>query len=216
MKPVEPSALPEVETWGELGPAMRELSPIRQAFVREYVLACLNAKPRKDGRPGKAGAPHGAAVNAARRAGYGKNSKRETLAKHAHDLTRDAKIIEAIDEESKKAFRSLAPQAVAAVQNMILNSDHRDHGRAVFGVIDRSIPVVSKHSIDVTHRTIDPDHEAIEEMRAARKLGATREKLVELYGANGLDRLEALEAIDNARRADAAKIIEHQPQERHG
>ena len=53
-------------------------------------------------------------------------------------------------------------------------------------------------------------------MRAARKLGATRDKLLELYGANGLDRLEALEAIDNARRADAAKIIEHQPEADHG
>ncbi len=70
-------------------------------------------------------------------------------------------------------------------------------------------------SIDVTHRTIDPDQEALEEMRAARKLGATRAKLLELYGANGLDRLEALEAVDNARRADAAKIIEHQPEAGH-
>ena len=86
---------------------------------------------------------------------------------------------------------------------------------AVFGLLDRLDPVQTKHLIDVTHRTIDPDHEALEEMRAARKLGATREKLLELYGANGLDRLEALEAVDNARRADAAKIIEHQPEAGH-
>ena len=75
---------------------------------------------------------------------------------------------------------------------------------------------MSRHLVDVTHRTIDPDQEALEEMRAARKLGATRDKLLELYGANGLDRLEALEAIDNARRADAAKIIEHQPEADNG
>jgi hypothetical protein len=93
---------------------------------------------------------------------------------------------------------------------MIRDPLHRDHARAVMGLLDRVDPVLTKHSIDVTHRTIDPDQEALEEMRAARKLGATRDKLLELYGANGLDRLEALEAVDNARRADAAKIIEHQ------
>ncbi len=107
------------------------------------------------------------------------------------------------------------PEVVAAVFNLIRSPQHRDHGRAVMGLLDRLDPVQTKHSIDVTHRTIDPDQEALEELRAARKLGATREKLLELYGANGLDRLEAREAIDNARRADAAKIIEHRPEANH-
>ena len=90
------------QTWGELSPVMRELNELQRAFVREYVSECLNRKARKDGKPGRAGAPYGAAVNAARRAGYGKHSKSETLSKHAHDLTRNPKIIEAIDEESKR------------------------------------------------------------------------------------------------------------------
>jgi hypothetical protein len=44
-------------------------------------------------------------------------------------------------------------------------------------------------------------------LRALRSLGTVREKLLELFGGNGLARLERLEAADNARRVDA-KIIE--------
>jgi hypothetical protein len=41
-----------------------------------------------------------------------------------------------------------------------------------------------------------------------RQLGTSRDKLVELFGGNGLARLERLEAADIARRADQAKVIE--------
>jgi hypothetical protein len=60
----------------------------------------------------------------------------------------------------------------------------------------------------VTHKVVDPDQEALQELRAARHIGATREKLIELFGSNGLERLEALEAAENAQRAAAAKLIE--------
>jgi hypothetical protein len=47
----------------------------------------------------------------------------------------------------------------------------------------------------------------------ASHLGTAREKLLELFGPNGLDRLEALEAVENAQRASAAKVIEHRAEE---
>ena len=188
------------ETWGELGAAMKALNERQRAFVRHLVT----------GKPG-----YGCLTRAYKLAGYGKNSKAATLSKEAHHLSRDERIISAIAEESRKVIRVGHPEAVSALFNMIRDPEHRDHARAVAMVIDRCDPAVTKHSVDVTHRTIDPDQEALEEMRAARKLGATRAKLLELYGANGLDRLEALEAVDNARRADAAKIIEHQPEAGH-
>jgi hypothetical protein len=188
------------ETWGELGPAMKVLNERQRAFVRFFVTE----------KPG-----YGALTRAYRKAGYGKNSKAATLSKEAHHMSRDERVIAAIAEESKKVIRVAHPEAAAALLNMIRDPAHRDHARAVMGLLDRVDPVQTKHSIDVTHRTIDPDQEALEEMRAARKLGATRDKLLELYGANGLDRLEALEAVDNARRADAAKIIEHRPEASH-
>jgi phage terminase small subunit len=185
------------ENWGELGPAMRELTEMQRAFVRALVIA----------KPG-----HGALTRAARTAGYGKNSKPATLSKHAHDLCRNPKIIAAINEEAKKVIRGVGhAEAATAVMNMVRDPSHRDHARAVDMILSRADPAETRHSVDVTHRTIDPDREALEELKALRKLGATRDKLLELYGPNGLDRIEALEAVENAQRAAAARVIEHEP-----
>ncbi|MGB6536054.1 MAG: hypothetical protein WBF58_08840 [Xanthobacteraceae bacterium] len=189
----------ESETWGQLGPAMRELNERQRAFVRFLVTE----------KPG-----YGALTRAYRKAGYGKNSKAATLSKEAHHLSRDLRIIEAIAEESKKVIRVGHPEAVAALFNMIRDPRHRDHARAVAAVLDRCDPAISKHSIDVTHRHEDPDRAALEELKALRQLGTPRQKLLELYGPNGLDRLEALEAVENAHRAAAAKIIDGEVMER--
>jgi hypothetical protein len=67
---------------------------------------------------------------------------------------------------------------------------------------------VQQHDLQVTHRVIDPDQEALEELRAARALGVTREKLIELFGGNYLPRLERLEAAELERNSSSAKIIE--------
>jgi hypothetical protein len=45
-------------------------------------------------------------------------------------------------------------------------------------------------------------------LRALRKLGVSREVMIETFGANGLSRIERLEAQDNARRAAEAKVID--------
>ena len=70
-----------------------------------------------------------------------------------------------------------------------------------------------KHIVDVTHRHLDADQEGLEELRALRQIGATREKLIELFGGNGLARLERLDAADMMRRADSAKLIEQNTSE---
>jgi hypothetical protein len=51
--------------------------------------------------------------------------------------------------------------------------------------VDRLVPITTTQKIDVTHRVIDPDQEALEELRAVRELGTSREKLIELFGGNG-------------------------------
>ncbi len=198
MKREQPPAVQQ-ETWGELCPAMQALSHKHREFVRHLVTGPVG---------------HGRLTRAYKLAGY-KSGKASTLSKDAHHLSRDERIIAAVAEESRKVIRVGHPEAVAALFEVMRDPLHRDRMRAIDAILNRVDPLQTKHSIDVTHRTIDPDREALEELRAARKLGATREKLLELYGANGLDRLEALEAIDNARRADAAKIIEHQPETAH-
>jgi hypothetical protein len=74
-------------------------------------------------------------------------------------------------------------------------------------VLDRADPIESRQFVEVTHKHVDSDGEALEELRALRTLGTARDKLIELFGSNGLDRIERLEAADTARRANEAKVI---------
>jgi phage terminase small subunit len=176
---------------------MRELTDIQRRFVRHYI-AEVAVKP------------HGAQTRAARAAGY-KNNKYLNRTAHdlLHDPARSERVIAAINEECRKLLRVGQPEAVAALYGVIRDPTHRDHMRAVALVLDRTDPLVTKHTIDVTHRNEDPDREGLEQLKALRKVGATREKLLELHGPNGLDRLEALEAVELAQRSTAAKVIEH-------
>ena len=188
------TATEQPENWGELGPAMRVLNERQRLFVRALLLE----------KPG-----YGSATRAYRKAGYGKTSKAATQSKEAHKMLRDDRIIAALAEEAKKVIRGIGhAEAVSALLNMVRSPDHRDHARAVDMIMRRVDPEVNKYTVDVTHRVDDPDREALEEIRALRKLGTARDKLLELYGPNGLDRLEALEAADTARRAAQAKIVE--------
>jgi hypothetical protein len=184
------------QDWGQLGDAMRAL-PNDQ--WRAYVYHLVTQKPG-----------HGALTRACRAAGFGKNSNPTNLAKLAWRMSRDERLIAAVAEESKKVIRLGHPEAVAAVLALVRNSKHRDHMRAVDAILSRADPIEShsRHNIEVLHRTVDPDREALEELRALRHLGTPREKLLTLFGHNGLDRIEALEAADTSRRADSAKVIE--------
>jgi phage terminase small subunit len=182
------------QTWGELGPAMRALNDRYRAFVEFYLLE----------KPGR-----GAQTAAARRAGFGTpRTTALSMAQIAYRLMRDERIVAAIAEESRKLLRAGAPDAVKALRNMVNDPAHKDHARAVAMLLDRSDPIVTHQQIDVTHKHVDPDTEAIEELRALRQLGTSREKLIELFGGNGLARLEVLEAADAAQRAQSAKVIE--------
>jgi hypothetical protein len=120
-------------------------------------------------------------------------------------MSRDERMIAAIAEESQKIIRVAGPEAANALLSLVRDPTHREHGRAVALVLERTDPVTTRHDVNVTHKIIDPDTEAIEELRALRTIGAPREKLIELFGQNGLDRIERLEA---AHRADTAKVIE--------
>jgi len=182
------------EDWGQLGPAMRAL-PNDQ--WRRFALELVTG-------PGG----HGKYAAAARSAGFGKGSSPATLAKVAWKIAHDDRMIAAIAEEARKHLRGAHPEAVNALHNMIRDPQHRDHGRAVLSLLDRVDPVVSKQNIEVTHRVIDPDQEALEELQALRQLGVSREKMIETFGGNGLARLERLEAADIARRSTEAKVID--------
>lgn len=153
---------------------------------------------------------------ALRLAGY-KADNRASIRVTASKIFADARVKAAVLEECGNRLATDAPEMLSLVAGIARDNEARDADRLAAARIylDRGLPLMTTHRVDVTHRTIDPDQEALEELRAARKLGATRETLIGLYGPNGLDRLEALEVLDDARRADAAKVIEHQSEERH-
>jgi phage terminase small subunit len=178
-----------IAAWGELGRHMRALSNDRQrAFVRFFVTE----------KPGL-----GAATRAARRAGY--CAKNPHMArKAAYVLSHDPKILKAIEEEAIAVIRLGAPEAARALMNLVRNDRHKDHARGVGMLLDRVYPVMTVGSVEVTHKVVSPDEEALEELRALRQLGTSRMKLLELFGPNGLDRLERMEA----RRAENAKVID--------
>jgi hypothetical protein len=141
---------------------------------------------------------------AARAAGFGKGGTSQWCNKIGWNLSRDPRMVAAIEEEARNVIRLGAPEAARALLNLVRNEGHKDHARGVGMLLDRVYPVMTVGSVEVTHKLASPDEEALEELRAVRKLGASREKLLELFGYNGLERLEALEA----RRADNAKVID--------
>jgi hypothetical protein len=183
------------QDWGELGPAMKALPNAKwRAFVEFYLLE----------KPG-----YGAQVAAARRAGFG-NARTTPLnmARIASRLMHDERVIAAVCEESRKIVRGGAPEAAKALLELVRNPEHRDHARGIAMVLARTDPEIQRHDLQVTHKIIDEDQESLEELRALRHLGTSREKLLELFGGNGLARLEKLEAAEQERRALAAKVID--------
>jgi hypothetical protein len=182
------------DDWGELGPCMKALP--NDAW-RDFVYSLVRQKPRR-----------GALVAAARAAGFCKNSTPAIAAKQAWKMAHDERAIAAIAEESKKILRVAFPEGANALLNLVRDPEHREHGRAIGMLMDRVFPAETRHSVEVVHKTVDPDQEALEELRALRALDTPRTKLLELFGSNGLDRLERFEAADNLRRANEAKVIE--------
>jgi hypothetical protein len=181
--------------WPQLGEHMRALPNNKWRNFVEFLLL---------EKPG-----YGAQVNAARRAGFG-NARTTPLnmARIASRLMADPRIQAALAEAARKIVRGGSVEAANALLAMIRDPEHRDHARAVSMVLARTDPEVARADISVIHKVLDPDQEALEELRALRLLDTPRAKLIELFGSNGLDRLERLEAADRVRRANEAKLID--------
>ena len=140
--------------WPQLGEAMNALPNNRWRNFVEFLLL---------EKPG-----HGAQTNAARRAGFGRvNTSPLTMARISTRLMHDPRIQAAIAEESRKMLRAGAPDAVKAVNAGIRNPEHKDHAKFVAMVLDRTDPTESRQFVQVVHKNVDPDQEALEELRAA-------------------------------------------------
>jgi phage terminase small subunit len=183
------SSLPEHT---ELGEAMESLSPKERLFVAELFRGS-----------------NGAA--AARAAGYGAedgSSTNRTLARIAVRLKSRGSIVRAIVEESARTVKSLGPEAIAGMREIIADKKNKDRGKMIRYVLDKIEPALQLHEHRHEHSvTLRVDHEA-ETLKALRwmrdVLQVPRDVLIEHFGHTGLSRYE---------RMDREKLIEARPAE---
>jgi hypothetical protein len=182
------------EVWGQMSPEMRALPNDKW---RMFCLALVTG-------PGG----HGKYTDALRAAGIAEDSTKKNQAWRAHELAHDDRMIAAVRAESLRLVRAGHPEAVNALFEIVRDPTHKDRVRAAMAFLDRGDPIIAKQDISITHLVIDPDQEALEELRALRQVGASREQIIQIFGGNYLPKLERLEAQDKAKRADEAKIID--------
>jgi phage terminase small subunit len=174
-----------------LGPAMQALNERQRRFV-----TALFEVP----------SGYGQLAAAAREAGYGAESTPAVVAQIAQNLATNDKVIAAINEVAKKTVRGkLIPAAVAAMSEIVNDITHKDRARMALSVLERVDPVETKHSVEVTHRTLSPLEQDLKVLEGMRTIGASREHMRDFFG-DGLERLEAM--LDASKPKPPVEAIE--------
>jgi hypothetical protein len=168
---------------GELTAAEAACSPRERRFV--YWL--LQLPPKR-----------GFQSQAASLAGYGTKSTPTVLKAIVQDLLRKQRVIDLMAEVTRKTIRSHAPQALAAVQEILADPTHKDRLKAANVVLERLDPTVVKHDVNVRHEIVDRDADMVAYLRKLLALGVSREKLEEELGYSDLPRYERLLALEDA------------------
>ena len=119
----------------EFGPAMQSLPNDKW---RRFVCALFDENAPRSSR---GGVGHPGPLNwAIRQAGFGaKTSGSQSV--YAQKLLHDKRMRAAIVEYSKSAVRSITPQAIAAVRDLIANPKSKHHMHAVNAVLNRTDPL---------------------------------------------------------------------------
>lgn len=149
------------------------------------------------------GPPNGA--QAARDAGYSDASEGAKV--RAHMLLHRERVILALEEVGKKAFRGLLGPAIKATAALIADSKHSDHAKTVSATLSR-LGLVEKSGVDVTvsgELTVNHTDQALNDLRTLVGLGVAEEKLIEIFGFSGLSRYRKMLVEQEAR---APKLIE--------
>ncbi len=169
----------------EFGPAMRALNPRWQKAVMALFLTGGNR------------------AEALRIAGYKtkKPAKDNGLYVTAARLFADDRVRAAIREEAARHIEITEPELLATTMSIIRDIDKRDIDRlrAIGMVWDRANPVLSKHKIEVEHH-LSVDETDITHYRALQKLGAPQSTFLARFGHNGLARVEAMIAAEDAKQ----------------
>jgi phage terminase small subunit len=156
----------------DFGPFMLACLPKERAFI----IAVLN------------GANY---AQAARDAGYGvEGSSSATFARIAHRTLTRPRVVDALMEQMKISVRSLAPEVMRSLRDTLNGGDATQRARVALNLLERYQPTTQRIDAHVTHEIVDHRKDALEQLRAAKMLGASREKLVELFGFSGLPMLE--------------------------
>lgn len=160
----------------EMGPKMQACSEIERRFVWFYMT--------------NEGPPNGA--QAARDAGY--SDVKEGAKVRASQLLHRDRVLAALEEVGKKAFRGLLMPAIAATRALIENPKHPHHASAVQSTLSR-LGYGERTGVDVNvtgEVTVNHTDQALADLRTLMELRVPREKLIELFGFSGLARYEKM------------------------
>jgi phage terminase small subunit len=158
----------------DFGPLMLACLPKERAFI----LALLE------------GATH---AQAARDAGYGNEegtTSPASFARIAHRTLTRPRVVDALMEQMKVSVRSLAPEVMRTLRDTLNGGDATQRAKVALNLLERYQPTVQKVDAHVTHEIVDRRQDELQALRTAKALGASREKLIELFGFTGLPMLE--------------------------
>ena len=148
------------------------------------------------------------ATQAARDAGYSDPGPHSAAIRvQAHALLHRDRVIDAIEEVGRKAFRSLLIPSIRATRALIEKPTHPDHAGTVHKTLSR-LGYVERTGVDVNvsgEVSVNHTDTALNDLRALMELQVPREKLIEVFGFSGLSRYEKMLAEQDARRP---KLIE--------
>jgi hypothetical protein len=165
----------------EWGPAMRVL-PLRW---QRAVVALFQTR--------------GNMTEALRLAGY-KADNLNSIKSTAWKIFHDDRMRAAIREVAGRMIETAEPEVLAVTLDVMRDvaSEPKDRLRAAAMVWDRANPVLTKHKIEIEHH-LTSDQLDVEHYRALQKLGAPQSAFLARFGHNGLARVEAMIAAEDAK-----------------
>lgn len=132
-------------------------------------------------------------------AGY-KADNRNSIKATAWKIFHDDRVRAAVREVAGRMIETSEPELLATTFEIMRDAgtDTRDRLAAVRMVWDRANPVLTKHKIEVEHH-LSSDELDLQHYRALQKLGAPQQAFLDRFGVNGLDRVQAMVALEDAK-----------------
>lgn len=174
---------------------MQACSERERAFVMHYLAICA-----EEGK--------GNATEAARRSGY-EDSGDAGIRVRGHQLLHRDRVRAAMVEVGRTEFLGLMFPSIIAARRLIENDKHPDHAGMVKSALS-ALGFGERTAVDLNvsgEVNLNHTDSALADLQRFIALGLPREKLVETFGASGLERYERMLA------SQSAKLIEHQSNE---